>query len=172
MSDDSHETAQNKGIRHQGPDSTSPYPVSRLAAAFEPTDVTSELAEADRHLNTRVSAKLQVLAEQIRSLQDEARRTLEEAQEDHDMHRARCNFQRRPGHTYHLYEKSSGDRYFSMVSPREWRGNPPDTFIGSYRLNPDMSWTPEEKVDQPDEARALVERLLDEPGRSGGPADG
>ena len=168
MSNQEHETAKNKAVIHQGPDATSPYPVSRLAAAFEPTDVSRELAEADRHLNTRVSAKLEVLAEQIRSLQEEAKRTLAEAQEDHDMHRARCNFPRRPGQIYHLYERANGERYFSMVSPREWANNPPDTFVGSYQLNHDMSWTPAEKLNQPDEARALVERLLEDQSPTGG----
>jgi len=163
--------SQDKGLRHMGPDHTSPYPVSRLATAFEPVDVSKELAEADSHLNTRVSAKLQVLADQIRSLQEEARKTLEEAQEDHDLHRAKCHFHRKPGHTYHLYEKADGSRYFSMVSPREWGGNHPDTYVNSYVLNQDMSWTPADQVGKAEESREMVAKLLESSGPSSGSAE-
>lgn len=61
---------------------------------------------------------------------------------------------------YHLYRRSDGGEYFSMLSPREWRGQPPHEFIGSYRLENDMSWTPAEEADKPDETAAVVDRLL------------
>lgn len=37
---------------------------------------------------------------------------------------------------------STNDRshYMSMLSPEEW-GDPPDDFMGSYRLEIDQSWT-------------------------------
>lgn len=31
---------------------------------------------------------------------------------------------------------------------QEWGGNPPNTFLGSYRLEYDRSWTPAEKVNE------------------------
>ena len=58
------------------------------------------------------------------------------------LHRARCNFQKRVGHTYHLYERPDGSSYFSMLHPDDWNGRAPHPFVGSFRLEPDMSWTP------------------------------
>ena len=36
----------------------------------------------------------------------------------------------------------NGERYFSMLSPEDWRGAPPHRFEGSYALEADMRWTP------------------------------
>ncbi|MBK1736028.1 hypothetical protein CKO15_12220 [Halorhodospira abdelmalekii] len=146
--------------RHEGPDHSSPYPVSRLAAPIDLVDTAREIQEADQAVGNRTSAKLSVIAEQIRALQEQAREVLAESQRDMDLHRARCNFKRRPGHIYHLYERPDGDLYFSMLAPEEWRDGPPHLYRGSYRLEVDFSWTPLEQLDQPDETRDLVQRLI------------
>jgi hypothetical protein len=148
------------GERHAGPAHSSPYPVSRLAPGFELTDLAREIEQADQAINSRVSAQLRVIAEQVRSLQDQARRILEQAREDQRLHRARCAFRRNPGHLYHLYEEPDGSLAFSLLSPDDWRGRPPRRFVGSYRLEADMSWTPADRPAQPDDSRRLVARLL------------
>ena len=161
MSDD---TNKYSGPAHDGPEHASPYPLSRLAPATELVDLAQQIADADAMLNTRVSAKLKVIADQVKVLQAEARAILEETQRDQDLHRVACNFKRQPGRIYHLYQRSDNSRYFSMLSPEEWRGNPPHTFLGSYRLESDMSWTPAEAIDEPDDTRAMVQRLLAQKG--------
>jgi hypothetical protein len=133
---------KNRDTEHPGPDRSSPYPVSRLAPAFEPLDLSREMSEADRMLNSRVSAKLKVIADQIRSLQREARSILAEARRDQELHHARCSFKRKPGNSYHLYRREDGPTYFSMLSPNDWPDGPPHRFMGSYRLENDLSWTP------------------------------
>jgi hypothetical protein len=163
-SKDNQQPPQDKGEIHQGPDATSPYPVERGAPAFSLVDTAQEIAKADEMVNTRVSGKLKVIADQIKALQAEAEEILSSAQEDMELHKAKCNFQRQPGKIYHLYEKSDGSLYFSMLSAEDWNGNPPDTFKGSYRLEPDYSWTPAEKVDEPDDTQALVQQLLENRG--------
>lgn len=153
-----------RGERHDGEERSSPYPVSRLAAQIDLVDIARELERADQAVNLRVTAKLEVIAEQIRSLQAEARRVLETAQRDHSLHRAQCNFKRIPGQTYHLYRRADGTTYFSMLAPADWRGQPPHAFLGSYRLEPDMSWVPADQPEADDSARRLVARLLDDSG--------
>ena len=155
-----------RGDTHDGEAMSSPYPVSRLAAQIDLVDIARDLERADQAVNLRVTAKLEVIAEQIRSLQAQARRVLESAQRDHFLHHARCNFKRIPGQTYHLYRKPDGSTYFSMVAPGDWGGTPPHTFVGSYRLEPDMSWVPAEQPAGDDSARRLVARLLDDSDRS------
>lgn len=149
-------------VRHKGPDHSAPYPVSRLAPAMELVDLAKEIEQADSMVNTKVSAKLKVIADQVRALQAEARSVLEDAQRDQSLHRAKCNFKRHPGKVYHLYEKEDGALYFSMLSPQDWNDNPPHQFMGSYRLENDMSWTPADQMDEPDESAALVNQLLEQ----------
>lgn len=151
---------------HRGADHAAPYPVSRLAPAVELVDLAKQIGDADRMVGTRVSAKLQVIADQIKALQAEARTVLEEARNDQELHRADCNFQRKPGSTYHLYRRDDGSQYFSMLSPQDWRGSPPHRFVGTYRLENDMSWTPADKLDAPDDSHDVVRRLLGDSGLS------
>lgn len=159
---DKYKRHEGRGVVHEGSARTAPYPVSRLGATVDLVDLAQQIATADSHIDTRVSAKLQLIADQIRHLQEEARTTLEAAQRDQTLHRAQCNFKRTPGRIYHLYGRSDGSLYFSMLGPDEWGGKPPHEFKGSYRLENDMSWTPAEEVDRPDDSRELVRRLLEE----------
>ena len=68
------------------------------------------------------------------------------AREDAELHRAEARFNRLPGKTYHLYERPDASRYWSLLSPEEWGGKPPHTFVASYRLEVDRSFT---RVDAP-----------------------
>lgn len=128
------------GPRHEGPDRASPYPISRLAPVIGLVDVAREIQAADAILSVKMTAELSVIAEQIRALQERAKAALEAAEESARLHRATCNFKKRPGHVYHLYRKASGARYFSMLSPDEWGGRCPDAFEASYRLELDMTF--------------------------------
>lgn len=58
-----------------------------------------------------------------------------------DLHSVACNFVKKPGKVYHLYEKPTGQKYFGMLSPEEWQ-KPPHRYLGSYMLETDSSWTP------------------------------
>ncbi|MCA9710898.1 MAG: DUF2452 domain-containing protein [Myxococcales bacterium] len=141
MSDDD-ALVRHAGPRHPGPAHSSPYPVSRLAPAHDLVDTARQIAEADQVIGTVVHGKLSVIAEQIRALQAQARRIMDEAHQAASLHRAQCSFQKRVGHIYHLYARPDGTRYFSMLSPRDWGGGHPHGFVGSFRLEPDMSWAP------------------------------
>jgi len=155
-----HESRKYQGANHPGPDRSSPYPVSRLAPAIELVELAREISEADKMLNARVSAKLKVIADQIKALQHEARSILAEANRDQELNHARCNFQRKPGNTYHLYKKEDCTTYFSMLSPADWKEKPPHEFIGSFRLENDMSWNPLTEEHKEDDSLFLVDHLL------------
>ena len=147
--------------RHEGPDHSAPYPVSRLAPGFGLVDLAREIERADQMVSSRLGGQLQVIANQVKTLQAQAREILKQALNDQRLHHARCAFRRIPGHVYHLYEETDGSLAFSMLSPDDWRGRPPKAFVGSYRLEADMSWTPADAVGRPDDdGRQLVARLL------------
>ncbi len=162
MGDEDH--TRYGGLKHTGRAATSPYPTSRLAPAIDLVDLARQIEESDKVLGTAMNAKLEVIAAQIRALQAQAREVLAEAREDARLHRARCNFQRRIGHIYHLYERPDGETYFSMLAPADWNDAPPHRHIRSYRLEPDMSWTPTEQIDQRGETRLEIEELLEQDG--------
>lgn len=149
------------GKKHDGPARTSPYPMSRLAPVHELVDVAREIAEADRTIGSVTGGKLEVIARQIRALQEEAQSVLSEARRDLELHRAEHAFVLRVGATYHLYRREGERRYWSMLSPDDWGGSPPHSYEGSYRLEADQSWTPAEDIEgaseQPEE---IVRRLL------------
>jgi hypothetical protein len=135
--DDDASTHARAFARHDGPARTSPYPTSRLAAPIDLVDTAREIQRADALIGAVAGDKLRLIADQIRALQAEARAILAAAQRDADLHRAACNFQKRAGRTYHLYRRADGALYFSMLSPQDWRGAPPDPFEGSFRLELD-----------------------------------
>lgn len=140
---------------HEGPARTSPYPLSRLAPPHDLVDVAKEIQRADALAAAVVGSKLGLIAEQIRSLQEQAQKVLADAKRDVDLHRAECNFKKRPGAVYHLYRRADDRLYFSMLSPADWRGAPPDGFEGSYVLGVDLTFTPQA------EAEAAVVRTAD-----------
>ena len=129
-------------ILHQGSDHSAPYPVSRLAPSFGLVELAREIEQADQMVNHRVNAQLRVIAEQMKALQAQAREILDQAREDQRLNHARCSFRRIPGHIYHLYQEPDGRAVFSMLSPADWGQKPPKPFLGSYRLENDMRWTP------------------------------
>jgi len=125
---------------HSGADNSAPYPVSRLAPGFSLVDLAKEIEQADIMLNNTAHAKLRVIADQIAQLKQAAHTVLEQTQLNQQLHRATCQFKKIPGKTYHLYEKQSGERFFSMLNPEEWGKTGLHTFLGSYQLQNDLSW--------------------------------
>ena len=79
---------------------------------------TFSLPQADSFVHANVSNKLQVIAEQVRFLQEQARKVLKEAKDNADLHHIACNLVKKPGNLYHLYRRPSGQRYFSLLSPQ------------------------------------------------------
>lgn len=152
-----------QGPNHDGGDRSSPYGLSRLAPSMTLVDVATEIEKADEMIGETTSGKLKVIAEQIRHLQRQANTILEDAKRDLDLHRASCAFSRTVGQVYHLYERAPGDHYWSLLSPEDWGSSPPHPFAGSFRLEPDQSWTPLEEIDvdkDPHEGAAIVQALL------------
>jgi hypothetical protein len=145
---------------HEGPARAAPYPMSRLAPPHDLVDVARQIQEASQLVAAGAENKLKLIADQIRHLQDEARAILERARRDAELHQAKCQFQKRPGETYHLYRRPEGTLYFSMLSPDDWRGSPPHAFEGSYRLEIDMSWTAAGEIARRDDDYARVRGLL------------
>jgi len=150
-----------EGPNVAGPANLSPYPVSRLAPVHDLVDLAAEVQRADATLATVTGGKLVVIAEQIRALQQQAEALLARAHRDAELHRAQCRFEKRPGQVYHLYRRhDDGALWFSLLGPDEWLLPQAQDFVGSYRLEADMSFTPLEEVERRDNEDAQIARLL------------
>eukprot|EP00052_Salpingoeca_macrocollata_P034030 m.10294 g.10294 ORF g.10294 m.10294 type:complete len:219 (+) comp5855_c0_seq2:17-673(+) len=135
----------------------------------DPSDIVA-LAQfvntANNFTKATVSGKLELICDQIRGLQEQARRVLESAQRDVELTNARCNFVKKPGSIYHLYRRThahgESETFFSMLSPGEWGDRQPaDTeFVESYRLEFDMSYTPLPEIHRKDNSRRIDPVLL------------
>lgn len=84
------------------------------------TDISlSEIFQADQFTRATAGSKLSVIAEQVRFLQEQARKVLEEAALSKELHHIACNFKKIPGKIYYVYKKPgvNGRKYMSMISP-------------------------------------------------------
>ncbi|XP_032684930.1 uncharacterized protein C1orf50 homolog [Odontomachus brunneus] len=107
------------------------------------TALVTEIEKADSCIKANAYNKLQVIAEQIKFLQKQAEGILLEAERNAKLHHVACNFVKQPGQVYHLYQRESGQFYFSMINPEEWGDFiPSQSYKGSFRLEHDRSWTP------------------------------
>lgn len=102
---------------------------------------------------------------------------------DQNLHDAACNFKKVPGKVYHLYERESGQRYFSMLSPQvcgifnslgtvsieigkcslffqEWGPSLTHKYLGGYRLETDQTWTPLERLAESDDKRRFTQQVI------------
>lgn len=118
---------------------SSPVPMRTLDPPITLVDRAKEIESASNSLQTHLNGKLDVILGQIRSLQSEAKVILERANRDLELHKIKCSFEKKIGQAMYLYEKEDGNRYFSMLSPKEW-GNPPHKFIGGFVLQADQSF--------------------------------
>jgi hypothetical protein len=145
--------------RYDGPSHSAPYGLSRMAPAYDLVDVAAQIQKADETLATMTGGKLAVIAEQIAQLQEQARVLLERARRDAELHRARCNFEKKPGGVYHLYRKEDGAVWFSLIAPDEWPRAQSQAFEGSYRLELDMSFTRIDVEEKPSPVVPIAELL-------------
>lgn len=162
------ELGRYSGPNHDGAASTSPYPVSLSSPAISLVDTAREIEAASASVAHQANAQLRVVAEQIRYLQEQAARIIDKARTDVALHHAQCSLVKIPGRVYHLYDHPLRGRSLSMLSPADYRGNPPHPYVGSYRLEADQSWTELGGASEP-RADAAVDTLgvpfLELPGR-------
>ncbi|KAH9508299.1 hypothetical protein Btru_050752 [Bulinus truncatus] len=128
--------------------------------AHDLVELARAVQKADDYTKANASSKLTIIVDQIRYLQSQARKVLEDAKRDTALHHAACNFVKKPGTMYYLYERESGQSYLSMLSPQEWGPSCPHHFLGAYRLEFDQSWTPISDVQRKDEDSNLIDKIF------------
>jgi len=129
---------------------------------YDLCELAAQVQQADQFTRATAGSKLQVIAEQVRFLQEQARKVLEEARLNALLHKTNCNFKKIPGKTYYIYKqrKNPDQEFLSMISPEEWGPSGPE-FVAGYRLEFDMSWTELKDLDKRGNELALINKILD-----------
>ncbi|XP_023185918.1 uncharacterized protein C1orf50 homolog [Xiphophorus maculatus] len=143
-----------------GMELVSSYQTNRVGDPMDLVALAEQVQKGDDFVKANACNKLTVIADQIRYLQEQAKKVLEEAKRDADLHHAACNIVKKPGNMYYLYQRPSGQKYFSIISPKEWGPSCPHPFLGAFKLQPDMSWTPVDEVEKRDAELAVMGKLL------------
>uniref|UniRef100_A0A5F7ZX19 Chromosome 1 C1orf50 homolog n=2 Tax=Cercopithecidae TaxID=9527 RepID=A0A5F7ZX19_MACMU len=138
----------------------SPYHTHRAGDPLDLVALAEQVQKADEFIRANATNKLTVIAEQIQHLQEQARKVLEDAHRDADLHHVACNMVKKPGNIYYLYKRESGQQYFSIISPKEWGTSCPHDFLGAYKLQHDLSWTPYEDIEKQDAKIGMMDKLL------------
>ncbi|XP_048207012.1 uncharacterized protein C1orf50 homolog isoform X2 [Perognathus longimembris pacificus] len=141
----------------------SPYHTRRVGDPLDLVALAEQVQKADEFIRANATNKLTVIAEQIQHLQEQARKVLEDARRDADLHHVACNMVKKPGNIYYLYKRESGQQYFSIISPEEWGTSCPHDFLGAYKLQHDLSWTPYEDIEKQDAKISIMDKLLSQP---------
>ena len=118
------------------------------------------LTQSETHVKNTAYNKLSVIGEQIKFLQKQAHEILANASKDSELHNLPCNFVKSPGQIYHLYERPSGDKFWSMVSPEEFGSSCKNEHLGSYRMEVDRSFTRTDQLQEYSENRKFAESLF------------
>merc|ERR1712102_140575 len=86
---------------------------------FDLVELANQVQQADQFTRATAGSKLQVIAEQVRFLQEQAKKVLEEARLNALIHKTSCNFKKIPGKTYYVYKqrKNPEEEFLSMISP-------------------------------------------------------
>lgn len=132
---------------------------------FDLVELATEITKADKFTRAVAGSKLSAIAEQVKFLQAQANKCLQDAQRDKEINHMACNMVRRPGNVYYIYKRKSviknqiSTEYMSLIAPEEWGPDGPE-FVTAYKLNHDMTWTPMADIAQKDAENAKIDQLL------------
>jgi len=117
----------------------SKIPTRTLDPKISIVDQAKEIEKASEILDLRVNSKLDLILKQIRLLQEEAKKIIEEAYNDLELHKVKCNFEKRVGEVIFLYKKDN-ELFFSRISPEEWGGIIDYEYLGKYKMRNDYTF--------------------------------
>ena len=127
--------------KYNGPAQGTPYPLQIISPTISNIVIVEQQCSITQNLTTTLEVQLQLLAEQIQSLQSKAEQLIAEAKKNIDLHSIPCSVLKRAGIIYHLYERENGKLFMSIISPEEWGSLKNFKHCGSYELQHDMSWS-------------------------------
>lgn len=127
--------------KHEGPPQATPYPQSRLSPPITPHSLSTVAETSISTVKMSLEGKLKIVTDQIKHLQKLGENLIMEAQSNIEMHNIPCSIAKKPGDVLHLYTREDGSQFLSIISPGEWGGMFTLSYLGTFKLEHDMSWT-------------------------------
>ncbi|MEX1188084.1 MAG: DUF2452 domain-containing protein [Bacteroidia bacterium] len=125
--------AQNPGLL--------PYAHTLSSGVIKPADKGKIKSNALLAMEQQTDMQLRQLEEQIKLLYKQAKDIKERTDISLWIYEADMGFDPLIGHTYHLYEKSGGKHFLSMVAPSEWgRSGSSNIFVATVKMMADHTW--------------------------------
>lgn len=100
-----------------------------------------------RQQGLAMSAMYEQTGTQLSQIRDQVELLIAQAQKVHDritvsesIYTAEAGFKPNIGQECYLYERASGVRVLSLVSPDDWRKEPPFTYVATVKLLSDHTW--------------------------------
>ena len=84
-------------------------------------------------------SQLKLIAHQMQQLKQQAYSIIKDAEQQNDLHNIKKTFKLVSGTNYYLYQKNNKEKYFSLISPLEWKSNK-DKFINKYYYDYDKQF--------------------------------
>jgi hypothetical protein len=109
---------------------TKTYPTEIGAPKFEPENISLFKIQKTTKIKKYYSSKFEEITKEYEKL-------MSEIKINERLYMASHNFEPISGEIYHLYRKKSGEEFFSLISPEQWKKF---DFIGSYRFLSDGRW--------------------------------
>lgn len=106
------------------------YPHHVGAPRIVPTDLSSFKKNGVHKANKLFETRYNELIRQAETLQNSF-------VINQEIYESNYKFEPIIGEIYHLYVKSNGTKFLSLIEPTEWT----ETFLYSAKLNSDMTWT-------------------------------
>ncbi|MEZ4950285.1 MAG: DUF2452 domain-containing protein [Saprospiraceae bacterium] len=117
-----------------------PYAHTVGGVTIKPIDKGKVKGQAVAAMYEQTDMQLKQIKEQIDLLASQAKSIQKRVAISENIYLAEMNFKPLMGHTYHLYQKNSGDFVLSMVGPDEWGKTKPYEFVATVKLMADHTW--------------------------------
>lgn len=116
--------------------------------AITPTNEGHIKGVAREAMKEQTEEQLKIIFEQMKVLAQQVQDIKKRVHISDLIYGVKMSFQPVIGKTYYLYEQKDGERYLSLISPKEWGDKMNDQrFLAEVRLNADHTWKIIESAD-------------------------
>jgi hypothetical protein len=126
-----------------------PYAHTRGGVEIRPEDTGKLKGRAVSAMYEQTDMQLDQIRAQISLLAEQAQAIKSRMLVSEKIYRADMNFEPLIGKIYHLYQRSNGKYFLSLIGPREWGASSSLEFVASVKLLADHTWDVLETGDLP-----------------------
>ncbi len=108
--------------------------------AIVPTNEGQIKSHARDAMKEQTEEQLAIIFEQMKTLAKQVQDIKKRVHISDLIYNAKITFTPVVGKIYYLYEENNGEKFLSLISPKEWGDKLQDNYIAEVRLNADHTW--------------------------------